>query len=296
MLRPLVSVMLPAFNAEATLPLALGSLAAQSLDDWECIGIDDGSRDRTWDVLAHAAAGDPRFRVERFTENRGRGAARQRALELVSGKYLAFLDADDWMYPERLAHEATWLDLDPTIAAVSVCAAVTRSSDQLIGVLLPRGEESLPFVRRFDEPVPPPLVFPASMIDAELARRTGFDPALRRSQDSDFLMRALLGRHIAHSARVLYAYSADASTLNAALEGYRYRIQAHLRHLPRYPLRVTKTVAETGLKIAAYRVLGLVGAEHQLIARRFGTVDETTAREFDRVLPIVRAATAQLFG
>jgi glycosyltransferase involved in cell wall biosynthesis len=295
MSRPLVSVMMPCFNAADTLPLALASLTAQSMADWECICLDDGSSDRTWDVLSAVAARDPRFRIERFAENRGRGAARQRILELGRGKYVAFQDADDWSYPGRLEHEARWLDADPHIAVVSVCAAVMRDST-LVGLIKPPVSAPLPVVARFDRPEPPPILFPTSMIDADLAKQTGFDPAFRRSQDGDFLVRAMLGRHYAHSSQVHYAYSAAATTPSTTLEGYRYRMRSHLRHWREHPLPVARTLLATTAKIAAYRAAGIVGADRRIVARRWGPLDEDTAVGFDAALAAVRQAEQRLFA
>lgn len=286
--------MLPCFNAETTLPLALASLVSQTVTDWECVCVDDGSSDRSWEILESAAARDPRFRVERFPENRGRGAARQHILECIRGKYLAFLDADDWMYPGRIEHELHWLEAEPRIAAVGVCAAATRG-DELLGVIRPRSADSLPAVERFDEPVPPPILFPTSMIRADLARATGFDPRFRRSQDSDFLIRALLGGFFALSAQVQYAYSTSATTWRSTLLGYRFRMQAHLRHLREYPLRVTRTVATTGAKMLLYGASGLVGLDQKLIERRWSSADSEIERGFREAREIVRAAEQRLW-
>jgi glycosyltransferase involved in cell wall biosynthesis len=288
--------MMPCFNAAATLRMAAASLTLQTLSDWECICLDDGSSDETWDLLTQIHQRDRRFRIERFPENRGRGAARQRILELVSGEYLAFQDADDWSYPQRFQHEASWLELDPHIAMVSACAAVTRDGDEAIGVMRPRPGVALPCVMKFDEPVPPPMVFPSSMIRADLAKQTGFDSAFRRSQDSDFVLRGVLGKHLALTSEVIYAYSATASTLNATLEGYKYRMRAHMRHWREHPLRVTRTVVETAAKIAVYRGASVIGAEQRLIANRFAPVDEDTVRNFRVAHAKVREAADRLFA
>lgn len=296
MSSPLVTIMLPCFNSEVTLPLALASVIAQTLDDWECVCLDDGSSDATWNILERIHARDPRFRIVRFPVNRGRGAARQHVLELAEGTYLAFLDSDDWMYPERLAREVRWLQADDRIAAISACAAVTARPDELVGVMRPRALGPLPVVEAFNRPTPPPLLFPTSMIRTALARQTGFDPAFRRSQDSDFLIRALLGRHYALGADVLYAYSqGSAASLERTLEGYKYRIRAHARHWRTYPLRVARTLVETGAKIATYRAAGAIGVEQRLIERRWGPVDDETRRGFDAALATVRMAEADMF-
>jgi glycosyltransferase involved in cell wall biosynthesis len=298
MSRPLVSVMMPCFNAEATLPLALGSAVAQTLEDWECVCLDDGSSDATWQVLTEASRRDPRFRIERFERNRGRGAARQRLLELVTGEHLAFLDSDDWMYPGRLAGEVRWLEADAKIAAVSACAAITDGPDRLVGVQRPATSESLPVVASFDHPMPPPLLFPTSMIRADLAKRTGFDPAFKRSQDSDFLVRALLGRHFALGSEILAAFSqASAASLEKTLEGYYFRMRAHMKHWSQYPLRVTRTVAETGAKMLAFGAAGTLGVHDRLIERRWSSVvDEDTRRDFAAALAAVRRAAERVSG
>lgn len=296
MTRPLVSIMLPCFNAADTLPLALASVAAQSLDDWECICVDDGSTDTTWQVLERAAARDPRFRIDRFSANRGRGAARQRILELATGPYLAPLDSDDWMYPERLAHEVGWLATDPHIAAVSVCTAVTDGSDRLVGMMKPRSQHPLPVVTIFDRMEPPPLLFPTSMIRTQLARETGFNPEFHRSQDSDFLVRALFGRHYALSSAVLYAYSKSGASLDRTLEGYRFRIRTHLGNLSTHPIQASRTVTVTAAKILLYRVAGSVGLEQKLIDRRREPADEETRQGFEPALRTVRAAYERWFA
>lgn len=285
---PLVSIMLPCFNSAASLPYALASIKAQTIADWECICIDDGSTDATWDVLTQHAARDARFRIHRFSENRGRGAARQAALELATGKYIAFLDSDDWMFPRRLETEARWLDEDSELVVVSVCAAVTFGPEQLVGVMRPKVDGPLPVVAAFDEPVPPPLLFPPSMIRTDIAKQTGFDPAFLRSQDSDFLIRAMLGRRYAMLPDVLYAYSqASAASLARTMQNYRFRMRAHLRHVRRFPIRVSRTLAETVAKMVTYRVAGLFRLDNRLIERRWNAVDDTTRHQFTAALDVV---------
>lgn len=289
--------MVPCFNAAVTLPMALGSLLSQTVGGWECVCVDDGSTDQTWTVLTEAARKDRRFVVERFEQNRGRGAARQRALEKATGEFLAFLDADDWMYPERLDKQLKWLAADSRIVAVSGCAAVTAGTDELIGLMRPQTRRSLPIVESFERPVPPPLLFPTSMVRTDLAKQVGFDPAFRRSQDSDFLIRVLLGRHYALGSEVVYAYSqGTAASLDRSLEGYRYRMRSHMRHLRSHPLRVARTLGETGGKYITYRVAGLLGVERKLIERRWSPADVETTTGFERALTVVSQAARQLFG
>lgn len=106
---PLVSVITPVFNGERTLKRAYDSLKCQS-GRWEHIIVDDGSTDGTPKVIKHLANGDPRV-ISVRTENRGISAAHNTGLEVASGDFIAFLDADDEYLPDHLsAHVAAILE------------------------------------------------------------------------------------------------------------------------------------------------------------------------------------------
>ncbi|HKY94313.1 MAG TPA: glycosyltransferase family 2 protein [Kiloniellales bacterium] len=106
---PLVSVITPAFCAERFLPETLASIRAQSLRDWECLVVDDASTDRTAEIAAAAAAEDPRIHLIRQTANRGVAAARNAALRAATGRYIAFLDADDLWLPGKLERQIAFM-------------------------------------------------------------------------------------------------------------------------------------------------------------------------------------------
>ena len=95
----LVSVVLPAYNHEAYIAQAIDSALAQSVD-LELIVIDDGSRDRTADIIA--AYDDPRIRFVRQV-NAGSHATINRGIAMARGRYVAILNSDDRFHPERLA-------------------------------------------------------------------------------------------------------------------------------------------------------------------------------------------------
>ena len=93
----LFSVIMPAYNRAAFIGAALHSVVAQTLGDWECIVVDDGSTDGTCAVVREMAAKEPRIRLIEQA-NAGPGAARNKGAAAATGKYLAFLDSDDlWM-------------------------------------------------------------------------------------------------------------------------------------------------------------------------------------------------------
>ena len=92
----LVSVIIPAYNVENYIPKCLSSLINQSLKDIEIIVIDDGSTDKTPDIIKEYANKDERIKIITQT-NQKQGAARNRGLEIARGEYVTFVDADDWI-------------------------------------------------------------------------------------------------------------------------------------------------------------------------------------------------------
>lgn len=102
MTKPLVSVIVPAFNAQATLAQTLSSAAAQSHDGLEILIVDDGSTDSTRDIAAAFCAGEPRARLI-VKENGGVASARNRGIAEARGEWLAPLDSDDLWHPTRIA-------------------------------------------------------------------------------------------------------------------------------------------------------------------------------------------------
>lgn len=96
---PLVSIIIPAYNMEPWIARTLQSVLAQSLEDWECIIVDDGSTDDT--AACVAAYGDSRIQLVRQT-NAGVSAARNMGIVHAQGTFIAFLDADDLWHPRAL--------------------------------------------------------------------------------------------------------------------------------------------------------------------------------------------------
>lgn len=101
---PMVTVIIPCFNQGRYLPDAVNSVLAQTHADWECIIVNDGSTDNTREVALALAAGDERIKYLE-QRNKGRSAARNRGLTQANGRYIQFLDADDYLLPEKFAEQ-----------------------------------------------------------------------------------------------------------------------------------------------------------------------------------------------
>jgi hypothetical protein len=100
--QPIVSVLIPCWNAAGSIERALDSVLEERSVELECVVVDDGSTDRTLDVINAVAARDSRVVVLALAENQGVSDARNRGLELVRGDWLTLLDADDRFLPGGL--------------------------------------------------------------------------------------------------------------------------------------------------------------------------------------------------
>jgi glycosyltransferase involved in cell wall biosynthesis len=190
---PIVSVVIPAYNAAWCLGRSVESVRAQTFRDFELIVVDDGSTDGTGAVLA---ALDGEIRVVR-KPNGGLSSARNAGIAAAEGRYVAFLDADDWWLPEKLARQVELMEARPELVFCSTTTAVRTPE----GRMLPDwrcGEGSGTLLER---------IFAANAHvagsgSAVLARREafartgGFDESLRSLEDIDMWMRlASLGEY-----------------------------------------------------------------------------------------------------
>lgn len=110
MQQPLVSIITPTYNAENFIEATMQSVLAQSYANWEMIIIDDASSDTTVELLKKYQKADARFCHYVLKENSGAGVARNTAIEKATGKYIAFLDADDLWYPEKLSKQIAFME------------------------------------------------------------------------------------------------------------------------------------------------------------------------------------------
>jgi glycosyltransferase involved in cell wall biosynthesis len=184
---PTVSIVMPTYNRADRMGPTLDSIRGQTFADFECIIVDDGSKDADELERVIAAMHDDRFRVIR-THNRGASAARNTGIDAARGDYIALLDSDDQFLPEKLARS-----LDAIRAHDGDCLVFTRiAMDRGVGtnwIKPPRGP--MPG-ERIDE-----YIFcargwvPCStvVLPAKVAREVRFDEALPSTQDTDFAIR-----------------------------------------------------------------------------------------------------------
>jgi glycosyltransferase involved in cell wall biosynthesis len=182
---PLVSAVVPAYNAARTLRAAVESILLQTVGDIEVIVVDDGSGDDTAGVAR--AIGDPRVRLV-SQANGGASAARNAGIRSARGRYVAFLDADDLWLPNKLARQLALLGSRPDVHAVHCGAAYVDDELRVLSVRPCRPwRDALLDVLLFENLA----AFPSTLLATrEKLEQRGFDTSLVMHEDWDMAIHA----------------------------------------------------------------------------------------------------------
>jgi len=121
-MQPLVSVLMPVYNGEKYISEAVESILSQSYTDFELIITDDGSDDRTPQIIK--AFNDDRIRCIIHAENKGLIFSRNEGVAAAKGRYIAFLDSDDVSLPQRLEKQISFLDAHPDFGMIGAWVKV----------------------------------------------------------------------------------------------------------------------------------------------------------------------------
>lgn len=133
----LLSVIVPVYNVEAYLPKCIESILAQTYGDLELLLVDDGSPDNSGAICDDYAKKDSRITVI-HKENGGQGSARNRALDIAKGEYIAFVDSDDFIEPNM--YETMIEAMERTGSDLSLCGFITHSGLRLVESAVPDKE------------------------------------------------------------------------------------------------------------------------------------------------------------
>lgn len=135
MKSPLVSVVMAVRNGENHLPFALQSILLGTFDDYEFIVVDDASTDRTSAILNIYARNYGQLCVIRNEHRRERSFSRNRAIRAARGKYLAIMDGDDIAMPNRLEHQAAYLESHSEVAILGSWAHEIDARNRVVSTL-----------------------------------------------------------------------------------------------------------------------------------------------------------------
>jgi glycosyltransferase involved in cell wall biosynthesis len=287
---PTVSVMIPCFNAERSLRWAVASMLEQTFTDWECLIVDDGSTDGTWELLQRFD--DPRIRLQRLRVNCGRGWARAAALEMATGRFLGMVDADDWIYPDKLSTQVAALQRSPEAGLVSSAMAITDGSGEIIGRQGPTREElRAPLVRLGHSDLP----HASSLLRIEVARDAGYDRSLRFSEDQDLLVKVRRRHAACLLAAPSYVYAQPGSMSFAKMAAsYAAQLKIFSKYRREEPLRALLLSAQAVAKREVYRGYYAAGLGERLVAQRWTRPAVAEVAAFERARSAVASRVSSL--
>lgn len=205
--EPLVSVMMPAFNAARFIGPAIESIINQTYPNWELIVVDDGSNDDTYALAKAYADQDTRIHVYKEPHT-GRGQARNKVLAHCRGEYVAVCDADDVFVKERFALQVAFLLANPEVAAVgSQCVSFINEPGDMGNSIVKWPVNAMDIASVFEKHK---MGMPnsASMIRSRMFEQYGgYDRRLLRAQDYGFYLKLhRAGEKFANLPEVLTHY------------------------------------------------------------------------------------------
>ena len=281
----LVSIMIPAYNAESTITTAIKSLQYQTYSNWECIIVNDGSTDNTLNILNKLALTEHRLKVFSFDQNKGRGAARQFALKKCQGDLIAMLDADDWYYHDKLEKQIIFLEQHPEVDLVS-CGMVIQKNEKCIGVRGIQGEK----IAHFNRPRPVPVPHASSMFRHRIVNSHTYDLDFKLGQDMDFLRRILIGKQYAKLNYAGYVYDEYISNNPKKIaSSYRFSAKGYLKFFKIYPLISLKYACLEYLKIIRLKVYTKLFGFNSILEKRSISVTEVQKSEFYKNLEMLKS-------
>ncbi len=198
-----VSVIIPAYNCDRYIREAIASVFAQTYTDYELIIVDDGSTDDTAQVIK--SYGDRINYI--YQTNQGVAQARNTGLAVAQGKYIAFLDQDDFFYPHKLAAQVELIEQNPHLGMIFSGWDIVDSQGEAIDTVQPW--ENSRELNTKDIIIWKPVFLGAMLFShAWLKRTSGFNTTLEQTPDVDLVLR-------------LAAISCSAYWLKDATVGYR---------------------------------------------------------------------------
>ena len=207
----LITVVIPAYNAEPFIEQAIDSVLSQTHDAIQLIVVDDGSTDRTASI--GNSVGDARLTLV-SRPNRGLSRARNTGLEMAKGAFVGFLDSDDYWLPKKLAVQLAAFAKDPTLVAVGALMHYESAEGRILGIagqpVSPEEQNLIAGARLMPFPISS-ILFQRKVI-ADLG---GFDKEIRGVEDLELLARVASVGRILCVPEVLGAYRIHGDSMSA---------------------------------------------------------------------------------
>jgi glycosyltransferase involved in cell wall biosynthesis len=218
---PLISVVLPVYNGEGYLRESVDSILNQTFSDFEFIILNDGSTDRSEDVILSYK--DPRIKYHKHL-NCGLAATLNKGIDLAKGKYIARQDQDDISLPERLQKQIDFMESNPTVALLGTNAEIINEKSQSLQRFLNHAANSdiLKFDLLFDNPfVHSSIMFRKAVIEIS----GNYMVSKEFFEDHNLWSRMARQAPIANLPDCLVKYREVSTSISRTIDDYKMRVR-----------------------------------------------------------------------
>ncbi|MBM3210404.1 glycosyltransferase [Candidatus Saccharibacteria bacterium] len=255
---PRVSVIIPAYNAEAYISNAIQSIVEQTFQSFEVIIIDDASSDTTYDIARAWNLRDTRVQVYRNKKNLGIGANRSKGIELAKGEYICWQDADDISLPNRLEQQVSFLDAHKDVGIVGGFITLFDSHGDIATRKYNKNDKELrENIFKYN-----PVAQPAAMCRAECYRTVGLYKAdYTVSEDLEMLFRIGTKYKFGNVQEVVLKYRQLDNSLTKSnlkkMEQATLRLRKQYRHHSAYHFSIADWLFNVGQRCTVWMPLSL---------------------------------------
>jgi glycosyltransferase involved in cell wall biosynthesis len=262
-----ITVGIPFYNNEKTLELAIKSVIAQTFKDWELFLIDDGSTDNSVRIAQMSANSDNRIILISDGTNRGLIYRLNQIIDIANGDFVARMDADDVMLPERLEKQWTIFMNNPKIDIVATAAYTIDENDNPIGV---RDITAINLKNKKEILKKSLLIHPSILVSKKWYRSNKYDHKYIRAEDFELWCRTLGYTNFYRISEPLLLYrEGNVNIKNYVLSMKTLRIiykKYYKGLLSKNELAVE--LFKSHLKVILYTFMGFFGLQYLLTSKR----------------------------
>lgn len=263
----LITIGLPFYNNENTLEKAIHSILMQTYSNWELILIDDGSIDTSKSIAIKAAKLEKRIRYISDGVNRGLVYRLNQITNMANGQYIARMDADDMMLPEKLVKQLLVFQQHSTIDIVATAAYTIDENDTPIGI---RGTKNVEPIQKKDVLKNCLLIHPTILVKTEWYKSNNYDKDFLRAEDYELWCRTFNYTKFHRITEPLYLYREG----NVSLRNYNLSMQTLRKVFKKYGkgtlsgYELNIAILNTHVKSFLYSFFGVFGVQYLLTAKR----------------------------
>lgn len=281
--QPLVTIGLPVYNAQDYIAQTLTSILNQTYANWELLVVDDGSTDRSLEVIRQFS--DSRIRVLSDGRNAGLSERLNETVRLARGQFYFRMDADDLMVPDRLEKQVAALMADPDCDVVGAAAYIIDGNGRITGIR--RGNP-------FAEQGVMSVVQLGGFIHPTVAGKTAwflahpYDVTAQRCEDIELWLRTADTSHFVQLPEPLLFYR-EAGDQHAKVEktgaGYLLMLEEKSRTaVPEYRALFRRQMRKSRVRLLVRRVLHSLGAEKYIVRARSQPLGNADCQAGEQVL------------